>query len=355
MRFFSYLIFALFPVLVAHSQVISQFTWETNPVTTALVGPNAISVGSSATSSIGGVAGTNGLNPGLPKTDINLTVPNTGGVFDIPNIDVSIDYRRNESTASLVKRGVFTFNSTNNPGNFQVVYRVNNSTAAGLTVTGGSYAVPNDNTFRNYRFTYDNCSGIGTMYVDNSAIWTSSATPNQNLFWSGDGNLIIGQDMDGNGNNIVNLDNFVMKNFTCTTLPLKLISFTGSTEGQRNVLQWSTDSEVNSNYFTIQRSTDGLNWTDLLRVDGAGTSNDKAFYSAYDPEPAESINYYRLTQTDFNGHTEKFGIISIDNTQTKNNKVVKIVDILGRDVDDSYEGVKFIYYSNGMVQKKAGV
>ena len=337
------------------SQIISQFTWDSNPVTTALIGPNAISVGSSATSSIGGVAGTNGLNPGLPKTDINLTVPNTGGIFDVPNIDISIDYRRNESTASLIRRGVFTFNSSNNPGNFQVVYRVNNSTTAGLTVTGGSYAVPNDNTFRNFRFTYDNCSGIGTMYVDNSAVWTSSATPNQNLYWSGDGNLIIGQDMDGSGNNIVNLDNFVMKNYTCSTLPIQLISFTGSMEGPYNLLSWSTASESQSSYFTVQRSINGLDWSDLKEVPAAGNSNSTLFYQIYDMEPSTGINYYRLTQTDLNGHTERFRIVSIDNSESKTITINRMTDLLGREVEESYQGVRLIYYSNGQVVKKVGI
>lgn len=338
-----------------HSQTISQFTWDSNPVTRAIIGPNATSVGSSATSSPGGVGGTNGLNPGLPKTDINLTVPNTGGVFDVPNIDVSIDYRRNESTASLVKRGVFTFNSTNNPGNFQVVYRVNNGTTAGLTITGGSYAAPNDNTFRNYRFTYDNCSGIGTMYVNNSAVWTSSATPNQNLYWVGDGNLIIGQDMDGNGNDIVNLDNFLLKRYTCSTLPIELVSFTGSNEGAVNVLKWVTASETRTDYFTIQRSQDGVQWSDLKQVAAAGHASSRQSYVVYDREPAPGINYYRLTQTDLNGQTARFGIVSLDNTQTREIRIVRMVDLLGRDVDESYEGLRLIYYSNGQVLKKTGL
>ena len=340
--------------LLSESQIISKFTWDSNPVTTAIVGPNATSVGSSATSYTGGVAGTNGLNPGLPKADINLTVPNTGSVFDVTNIDISIDYRRNESTASLVKRGVFTFNNGNNPGNFQVIYRVNNGTSAGLTVTGGTYAVPNDNTFRNFRFTYDNCSGIGTMYVDNSAVWTSSATPNQNLYWSGDGNLVIGQDMDGNGNNIVNLDNFIMKNYTCTTLPIELISFTGNSEGIQNRLTWVTATELNTNYFTIQRSNDGINWSELTTQTGAGTSFTKKSYTVYDKSPAEGLNYYRLLQTDFGGHTEKYSTVAIDNTEIKTVTVDKMVDLIGRDVDDTYEGIRLIYYSNGQVIKKVG-
>ena len=348
---------ALFSFLfsLAHSQVISRFTWDSNPLTTAIVGPNAISAGSSATCSAGGVGGTFGLNPGLPKTDINLTIPNTGGVFDVPNIDISIDYRRNESTASLIKRGNFTFNSGNNPGTFLVVYRVDNGTTAGQTVTGTGYAVPNDNTYRNFRFTYDNCAGIGKMYVDNSVVWTSTATPGKNLYWNGDGNMVIGQDMDGNGNNIVNLDNFVMKNFPCSTLPIELISFTAENEGQKNILKWITATELNTDYFIVQRSEDGIHWTDLNKTKAAGNSMNKKYYISYDSDPPEQINYYRLTQTDISGATEKFSIVAVDNVHIKEMKVIRTVDVLGREVNEHYDGIRFTYYSNGLVIKSTGL
>jgi hypothetical protein len=83
----------LFVCTFSRAQIVSQFNWNSNPITTAVIGPNAISAGATATSSPGGVGGTNGLNPGAPSpaSDINLTIPNTAGVFDQPNIDISID------------------------------------------------------------------------------------------------------------------------------------------------------------------------------------------------------------------------------------------------------------------------
>ncbi|PBQ31683.1 hypothetical protein CNR22_07845 [Sphingobacteriaceae bacterium] len=316
----------------------------------SVVGPTATSAGSSATSSTGGVGATNGLNPGSPNTDINLTVPNTGNVFDIPSLDVSIDYRRNESVATMFKRT--TFSSNNGAANFRMTYRVVTGTVV-TTVTSSNVAIPQDNTFRNYRFTYDNCSGTGQMYVDNVSVWTSpTLTPNQNLYWSGDGSMVIGQDMDGAGNNVPNLDNFIYQNLTCAAvLPVELLSFSGYSNGQKNILKWATATESNNNYFTIEHSSDGENWTEVKKVYGAGTTSSRRDYSTFINEPEKIVNYYRLKQTDFDGQNKKFKSIFVDNSASGEAKVLKTLDLLGREVNDTYTGVKLIYFSDGSVVK----
>lgn len=334
---------------LAQSQIVSMFTWDANPVTTASIGPNATSIGSSATSATGGVGGTNGLNPGLPTADINMVIPNTGNIFDMNNIDISIDYRRNESVATMFRRG--TFISNNGANNFRMTYRVVTGTVV-TTVTSSNIAIPQDNTFRNYRFTYDNCSGTGRMYVNNSVVWTSSPlTPGQNLYWVGDGNFIIGQDMDGASNNIPNLDNFIVRTYSCSTLPIELLSFSGTSHGSKNLLKWSTATEKDNRYFSIENSTDGLSWTEVKRVDGAGNSVFTKNYATFIEQPASTINYYRLTQIDFNGESEKFQTIAIDNSESSEKRPVKMFDPLGREVNDTYKGVVFLYYSDGSVLK----
>jgi len=333
------------------SQIISQFTWDSNPVTTAVIGPNATSIGSNATSSPGGVGGTNGLNPGIPTIDVNMNIPNTGNIFDINSIDVSIDYKRNESTAQMIKRGAFTFNTGGGSANFSVTYRVNNG-GTPVTITSTIVNIPQDNTFRNYRFTYDNCSGIGKTYVNNVVVWTSpTPTANLNLYWVGDGNMIIGQDMDGAGNNIPNLDNFILQPFTCVSLPIELVYFTGIKYENKNLLKWGTATENNNDYFTIEQSEDGLTWNEIQKIYGAANSRSTKFYSTYVNEPNKILNYYRLKQTDFDGQTKKFTTIAIDNSHTNNVKIIKTVDLLGREVNTTYEGVKLIYYSDGSVIK----
>jgi hypothetical protein len=337
------------------SQVISQFNWNSNPITTAVTGPNAISAGATATSSPGGVGGTNGLNPGAPTaSDINLTIPNTGNVFDVPNVDISIDYRRNESTAQMVKRGTFTFNTGGSIANFRVTYRVANGSTI-TTVASTAVAIPNDATFRTYRFTYDNCSGIATTYVNTTVVWTNSATPTpgQNLYWVGDGNVVIGQDMDGANNNIPNLDNFIWQTYTCTSaLPIELLVFTGTNEGSKNYFEWSTATEKNNDYFTLEKSENAIDWLPVVKVYGAGNSNTKKNYTTYDLNPEKKLNYYRLTQTDFDGEQKKHEIIVVDNSYSSNLEVLKITDLLGREINSDFVGPYIIYYSDGSVKKQ---
>lgn len=337
----------------SRAQVVSQFNWNSNPITTAAVGPNATSAGGTATSSTGGVGGTNGLNPGAPTaSDINLTVPNTGNIFDMSSIDVSIDYRRNESTAQMVRRGTFTFNTGGTVANFRVTYRVSTGTVV-TTVSSTNVAIPIDAVFRNYRFTYDNCSGVGTAYVNNVVAWTSpTATPGQNLYWVGDGSVIIGQDMDGANNNVPNLDNFIWQNFACATLPIELINFAGTKEGGKNYFEWSTASEKNNDFFTIERSEDGLKWTEVIKEFGAGNSKSIRTYRAYDVAPESTLNYYRLKQTDFDGQSKHFKIVVIDNSETSEVKLLKTTDLLGREVDPDYQGIRVLFFSDGTVVKK---
>lgn len=332
------------------SQVVSQFNWNANPPTAAAVGPNATSAGTSATCSTGGVGGTFGLNPGSPNTDINLTVPNTGNIFDLPNLDMSIDYRRNESTAQMVKRAVFTTNTGGGVANFRVTYRVNNA-GTPVTVTSSNVAIPLDNTFRNYRFTYDNCTGVGQMYVNNVVVWTSpSPTVGLNLYWVGDGSVVIGQDMDGASNNVPNLDNFIWQGFTCSTLPIELSGFHVIKTGKGNYITWTTATEINNDYFTVEKSQDGFNWSEVTRVYGAGNSTSSRTYRALDASPEPTMNYYRLLQTDFGGQMKKYSIVTIDNSLSARS-IVKYTDLLGREVAETDEGVKLIFYSDGQVEK----
>jgi hypothetical protein len=331
------------------AQVISRFTWDSNPVTTAAVGPNATSAGSSAVSSPGGVGGTNGLNPGSPHTNINLIIPNTGNIFNVNGLDVSIDYRRNESTATMFRRS--TFISNNGAANFRMTYRVTDGSVV-TTVTSTNVNIPQDNVFRNYRFTYDNCSGIGTMYVNNTVVWTSpTPTPNQNLYWAGDDNVIIGQEMDGAGNNIPNLDNFIWQVFTCSVLPIELIHFSGDRRGSRNLLSWSTASERNNDYFIIEHSHDGMSWRFLDKVYGAGTTKMQQDYRLYLEQPEKQLNYYRLIQTDLDQRTTQFSTIVIDNSEQGRRQEIRVMDLLGREMPSSYKGFRVVYYSDGSVSR----
>lgn len=96
------------------------------------------------------------------------------------------------------------------------------------------------------------------------------------------------------------------------TLPIVLMSFDVKSIGLNTQLNWSTASETNNDYFTIQRSNDAVAFQDIIRIPGAGNSNNTNQYVAIDEQPLDGTLYYRLMQTDFNG-TNTFSEIIVIN------------------------------------------
>jgi hypothetical protein len=88
-------------------------------------------------------------------------------------------------------------------------------------------------------------------------------------------------------------------------LPVKLTSFTASEKNNTVSLKWQTQYEQNSSHYNIQRSTDGLNFTDVARVAAAGNSNLPLNYSYNDLLPAsvqlQKTVFYRLQSVDVDG------------------------------------------------------
>jgi hypothetical protein len=94
-------------------------------------------------------------------------------------------------------------------------------------------------------------------------------------------------------------------------LPIDLLYFDAEEQDGLVHLKWSTATETNNSYFMVERSDDGSTWTELVRMDGAGTSNSTLNYQAFDDAPLPGISYYRLSQTDFDGSREYFAPKSV--------------------------------------------
>ncbi len=95
-----------------------------------------------------------------------------------------------------------------------------------------------------------------------------------------------------------------------TPLPISLNYFRGTCWGNEVSLEWATFSEINNDYFVIEKTVDGQSWSSIDTVFGGGTTSNYIIYNTVDPR-AEGINYYRLRQVDYNGDSETFEIISI--------------------------------------------
>lgn len=133
-------------------------------------------------------------------------------------------------------------------------------------------------------------------------------------------------------------------------LPIELIDFYGVNRDEVNHLSWVTASESNNDYFMIENSIDGYSWYTIGTHKGAGNSNTGIVYDFDHADYKDSLNYYRLTQVDFDGRRETFKTITVDN-RVKPKKVVRTVDLMGRNVDEYYDGIIIIIYDDGSAEK----
>ena len=128
-----------------------------------------------------------------------------------------------------------------------------------------------------------------------------------NIYQNGGPQPVIGVDISGSG---------TLDCSPTITLPVTLYSFEGINEGSHNTINWITNSEINNDYFTIERSLNGLDWEVVGIVQGAGTTAEAHFYSLRDANPYLPVSYYRLTQTDYDGQLTKSHIISVSANNT---------------------------------------
>jgi hypothetical protein len=100
-----------------------------------------------------------------------------------------------------------------------------------------------------------------------------------------------------------------------TSLPVNLVSFTGTNRNGANLLQWSTASEQNSSRYEIQRSENGNDFNTIATVGAAGNSDKLINYQYEDRQLANVAKYYyRLKMVDKDGSTKYSAVIFIKNS-----------------------------------------
>ena len=111
-----------------------------------------------------------------------------------------------------------------------------------------------------------------------------------------------------------------------TVLPVTISSYTATLNNDRVLLNWSTAQEQNSSFFTIERSTDGIHFNFLGKVNATGNTNNTTNYQLIDYAPIEGVNFYRLSQTDMEGNTLYFETRKI-NYKTKKSFTADFINV----------------------------
>ncbi len=101
---------------------------------------------------------------------------------------------------------------------------------------------------------------------------------------------------------------------TLIELPVDITSFTAQPQGHTVDLQWTTATEQNSRYFSVERSQDGLNWSPIGQVTAAGNSQELLQYNYVDQKPMTGTNYYRLQEVADDGSSIYSPIRNVDFT-----------------------------------------
>jgi len=134
-------------------------------------------------------------------------------------------------------------------------------------------------------------------------------------------------------------------------LPVTLISFDASHAKDGVLVEWSTLSQINNDYFNVQKSIDGYEWEDKVTIPGAGSTNTQMDYNWLDTKPSIGISYYRLKQTDYNGHNETFYPVSVI-IRPVIRTIIRTTNLIGQEVDENYKGVVIDIYSDGVNNKR---
>lgn len=267
----------------------------------------------------------NTLGTGLVySTYLGGSLEEYGAVGDWNGSDIVV----NENGEAYVS---YTTLSTNNPAvnGYDLTANTNDDAFIALIAANGqsilcsTYLGGTANDYKKISIALDRSGPQDTLY---GTLTTHSRSP----FDATPGTLPIAQTQgtvysndhfdDGGGD-----EPYIFKMYSCMIpLPVELISFIGKNNGEYNFLEWSTASETNNDYFTIERSLDGISFHKIGSVKGAGDSQQLLRYSYSDPANENQLVYYRLNQTDLDGTSSLSKTIAVNAAMPGKNLDLKI-------------------------------
>ena len=318
-----------------NGEIISEFTWDKDPVTMSTLGPDAIRVSKEAHSMPGGKGSTNGLSPGSKGKDIDFQIEGIE-IFNLDGIDISIDFRRNEPSGDFFSRGS-NFNFGMDDGYLTISYCLENSLGKTVCVKEKTkYEIPADPVFRNYRFMYTPSTGKGEIFVNDIIIWQHVSQKNSALSWKGSDNITIGRGVNGGGLDRPVFDNLVVRTTgTVTPLAESLLHFILEPKDGTVKVRWSTSFKNEVDHFIIERSENGKDFTNIAKIDARKDTSDDDDYAFTDKTKTDApLVYYRIRQSFKNGKVVAHALSAI---KFKTDKGLSIERVNPSPFDGTYD------------------
>ena len=151
-------------------------------------------------------------------------------------------------------------------------------------------------------------SGINAVKID-SAIGSTLSFTDNNLANMSTGYYYL--DVSIGTGRIITSPIWYTRNDSISAQPVKINSFSVKKVNKSTQLDWSTEQELNSSYFSVERSADGRIWYSIGELNAAGSSTTLNNYKAFDNAPLDGINYYRIKQVDIDGKFEYSNVKSV--------------------------------------------
>ncbi len=260
-------------------------------------GANRVDVSNSANASV-----TVGNNNSYVFGNLYRTLNGAAGAYDFP-VGTATLYERaniNFTSATTIPRLQSRFDSwgtpalhTNGMSECATTYNIADENMGYWTINAS--ANPTSGTYNTtlYCNGATNTAGVAAWTVEKSsdagATWVLSGTCDPTS---------TAAVVKRNGMNGFSLFAAAQAN---TPMPVELLGFYGFSVGRENELHWSTQSEINSAYFVIERSKNGEDFYPFAQTPAQGNSTTEVKYSVVDNLPYFPLTYYRIRQVDLNG------------------------------------------------------
>ncbi|WP_424964013.1 T9SS type A sorting domain-containing protein [Ekhidna sp.] len=241
--------------------------------------------------------------------DLTLNLGNatfSGNIFVCDGCSLTINGGTVTITGNIENNGIMNLNGTSIVSNGSLVVKGSGSTNmnnSSFESTGGDINIE---------------SGGEIDMTNGSSLTTDSGNKIVNdgtITSDGSGNTVSTGNIEGSGTTPSELD---CGDATCSDspLPVDLLYFNAIAESEIKI-NWATATEINNDYFSIERSEDGVNYYEIGKVNGNGDSNQEITYSFTDKFVLAPVEYYRLKQVDFDGMYEHFQVKRVETNLEK--------------------------------------
>jgi len=291
-------------------------------------------IGNTASSDVTGDIGTNsGAIAGFGSSTVNGTFQNANAVTMTAKLDLDSLYLQLISVpvTNNAHAPAFGANEVLTPGVYQVAGA--GSIAGNLYLNGqfdsntvfifkfgGAFATAGPSSI----FLINGARSCNVFWVAEGAISFGAGSATKGTFVSNSGAIAMADGATFEGRlltragaiSIDNVESITFPDCECilpNPLPINLVDFSGECLPNRIRLNWETATETNNDYFSIERSDDGISWSEVGTISGAGNSSSSRKYFLDDLNQYNEVSYYRLKQHDFSGISRTFSPISMQN------------------------------------------